>query len=251
MVINNLEKSAELKIIKQCGVVNDSIRKMAIEKTKPGISTFEIDQFIDSEIIKNKMKASFKGINGYLFASCININDGVLHGIPKKNIIIKDGDIVTIDMGVNNKGLHTDTSWTFAVGNIEKTQKQFLKVGEQTLFMAIDECNIGARIGDISNTIQNNIEKNGFNVITEFVGHGVGYSLHEDPQIPCLGTRNTGSLIKKGMVLAVEVMYTQGSSEIVQSSDGWTYVTKDGKLAGMFEHTIVVTDSGPVVLTSK
>jgi len=251
MVISNLDKSQELDALKKSGWVNSSIRQMAINMTKHGVNTLEIDQFINTKILENKMKASFKSIDGYKFASCININAGVLHGIPSSNVVIKDGDIVTIDMGVNNKGLHTDTSWTFGVGKVSKNIQKFLNIGEQTLYMAIDECNIGARIGDISSTIQKNIEKNGYNVIREFVGHGVGYNLHEDPQIPCVGKKNTGLPIKKGMVLAVEVMYTEGSSEIVQLDDGWTYTTKDGKLAGMFEHTIVVTDSGPVVLTSK
>ncbi len=251
MVINNLDKSKELVALQKCGLVNDTIRQMAISITKPGVSTLEIDQFIESEIYKHNMKPSFKGIDGYKFSSCININEGVLHGIPSSMVLVKDGDIVTIDMGVVNEGLHTDTSWTFAVGKIDKKIQKFLKIGEETLYMAIDECVIGARIGDISSVIQRNIEQNGYNVIREFVGHGVGYSLHEDPQIPCYGKANTGLLIKKGMVLAVEVMYTIGSSEIKQTGDGWTYVTKDGKLAGMFEHTIVVKDIGAVVLTSK
>lgn len=252
MVISLLDKkSKEFEAFKKSGLINDTIRQMAIAIVKPGISTLEIDKFIDNEIHRNKMKASFKGVDGYKFVSCINVNEGVLHGIPSSKVIIKDGDIVTIDMGVVNQGLHTDTSWTFGVGKIDKKTEKFLKIGEQTLFLAIDECLVGARIGDVSSAIQTNIEKNGYNVIREFVGHGVGYNLHEDPQIPCAGKKNTGSLIKKGMVLAVEVMYTEGSNEIEQANDGWTYVTKDGKLAGMFEHTIVVTDIGPVVLTSK
>jgi len=251
MVISRLDNSKELLALKEAGRVNDTIRQQAIEITRVGVSTLEIDTFINKQILESGMKVSFKGVDGYKFSSCININEGVLHGIPSKNCIVEDGDIVTIDMGVNYKGLHTDTSWTFGVGKISKSTQRFLDIGEETLFMAIDECNVGARIGDIASTIQRNIERNGYNVIREFVGHGVGYELHEDPQIPCAGKANTGLLIKNGMVLAIEVMYTQGSSQIVLTNDGWTYNTKDGKLAGMFEHTIVVTDSGPVVLTSK
>jgi len=251
MVINDIKQKNEFEILQECGSINDTIRQLAITMVKPGITTLEIDTFIDNKIKEFGMNPSFKGIDGYKYASCININDGVLHGIPSQDIKIIEGDIVTIDMGVVNKGLHTDTSWTFGVGKLSKQVEKFLEIGEQTLYLAIDECNVGARIGDISYAMQTNIEKHGYNVIRDFVGHGVGYNLHEDPQIPCAGKKNTGLPIKNGMVLAIEVMYTQGSNEIIQTNDGWTYVTKDGKLAGMFEHTIAVADSGPVVLTSK
>jgi len=147
--------------------------------------------------------------------------------------------------------LHSDTSWTVGVGNVSNENKEFLKRGEQILYKAIDECQVGARIGDVSSLMQKELESYGYNAIRDFVGHGVGYDLHEDPQIPCYGNSGTGPIIKQGMVLAIEVMYTMGSPDIKGIGDGWTYITKDGSIAGMFEHTVAITATGPLVLTSK
>lgn len=223
---------------------------------KPGVSTLELNNRAEKLILAAGGKPSFKGFQDYPFATCINVNEGIVHGIPTERKL-RAGDIVTVDLGVFYKGLHTDTARTVGVGSSALqlfSVQQFLSVGWQALEGAIDQCQVGKTVGDISHTIQTTVERAGYNVARELGGHGVGRKLHEPPFIPGFGQPGTGPALKEGMTLAIEVIYMQGNGKIKTLDDGWTVVASsrsrgDGRLAGLFEHTVAVTKGGPVILT--
>ena len=189
-------------------------------------------------------------VAGYYWATCINVNDGVVHGIPKKSVVFKKGDVVSVDAGFFYKGFHTDTSFSIAL-EPTKQVKKFLLTGEIALRKAIKAMQVGGKIYDISSRIQEAVEANGYSPIRALVGHGIGRSLHEEPQIPCfrIGEREESLELVPGMVFAIEVMYTAGSGDVVRESDGWTISTADGKISALFEETVALTRSGPLVLT--
>ena len=223
-------------------------------------------------ILKAGGEASFKTVNDYRFTSCINLNEGVVHGIPG-NRKIQEGDLVTVDLGTLYKGWHTDSGWTKEVkseklpvldrplsaepkrGRRVETRSgkvkscEFLKTGEKALWKAVDQCRVGNYLGDVSNTIQETIEGAGYSVVRNYVGHGIGRNLHEPPEIPGLGERGAGPELKRGMTLAIEVIYAEGSGETRVLEDGWTVITADQSNAALFEHTVAITKSGPIVLT--
>jgi len=234
---------------------------------KPGISTLELDKIAEKEMIALGGKSSFKMVPGYHWATCITLNNEVVHGIPKKNKIIKDGDSVGIDAGMYYKGFHTDTSWSIKVKSpLQGKQKSltgqakvktdgdnFLEAGEKALTKAIEQVKPGNYVGDISLAIQKEIEGAGYSPVRVLTGHGVGRELHEEPMIPCFfqkgADRRKTPLLKEGMVLAIEVIYNLGSPEVVLTNDGWTIVTEDGKIAGLFEKTVAVIADGHLILT--
>lgn len=236
----------QIKIMQEGGKISSLALSTALEAIKPGLTTLELNNIADSVIYDNGAKASFKTVAGYNFATCININQGLVHGLPN-DYKLKEGDLVSIDLGAYYKGFHTDTSYTVEVAT-NKHQK-FLEIGKNSVENAVSQALIGNKIGDISNAMQTVIEKNGYSVSRDLVGHGIGEELHEDPYVPGYGRKNRGAKLLEGMVLAIEVIYQKGGYDIQVADDNWTIETVDGSLGGLFEHTVAITKDGPLVLT--
>ena len=235
----------EIEVMREGGRKLVKVKKELLEAVKEGVRASEIDNLADKLIEKEGGEASFKMVSGYSWATCVNINEGVVHGIPKKEIVFKRNDVVSVDVGMFYKGFHTDTSFTKAIGSNPNLER-FLGSGRSALEKAIQEARIGNRIYDISQAIESTMRKNGYSPIRALVGHGVGRALHEEPQVPCFtnGNREESPEIPLGAVFAVEVMYAMGSPDVKIASDGWTISTQDGKIAGLFEDTIIVTEKG-------
>lgn len=217
---------------------------------EPGITTGELDNEIESYIRNREARPAFKGYRGFPASSCISINEVVIHGIPDGRKL-KEGDIVGIDIGVEKNGCFSDSAYTFPVGEINAEKQKLLDCTEKALNRAIDEMVEGNRIGDISHAIQNTAESNGFNVVRQFVGHGVGKELHEDPPVPNFGQKGRGPRLKKGMTLAIEPMINAGDYKVEVLEDGWTVVTEDGKPSAHYEHTILITEDEPEIMTES
>ncbi|MCK9228822.1 MAG: type I methionyl aminopeptidase [Syntrophorhabdaceae bacterium] len=216
---------------------------------KPGIKTMDLETVCEEKIKEaGNFKAAFKGYNGFPYCLCISVNDEVVHGMPSERQL-KENDIVSIDFGLLYEGYYGDVAMTYAVGDISKAAQKLLDVTEEALYRGIAEAREGNRLYDISHAIQEHVEASRFSVVREFVGHGIGRSLHEDPQLPNYGTKGTGIRLKPGMVFAIEPMVNMGNSDIYIKENGWTAATKDGSLSAHFEHTVAVTNNGPVVLS--
>jgi len=216
---------------------------------KPGITSLSIDQMIGEYIKDHKAIPSFLNYRGYPFNSCISVNDVVVHGFPNKNVF-KDGDITSIDIGIILNGWHGDHAYTFAIGEPADDVKQLIKITKESLYKGIEKAVAGNRVGDISNAIQEHTEKKyGYGVVRELVGHGLGRSLHEDPQVPNYGKRGNGPRLKAGMVLAIEPMINMGRKEVYTEEDQWTVRTKDGKTSVHFEHDVCVRKGSPDILS--
>ncbi|MCM8823185.1 MAG: type I methionyl aminopeptidase, partial [Candidatus Omnitrophica bacterium] len=218
-----------------------------------GITTLELDRIAEEYIIKHGAKPAFKGEgigkNKFQHSICVSINEEIIHGIPKKDKFIKQGDIVSVDLGLKYKGLFVDCAYTYPVGRISSEAKKLIRVCWQALKEGIKRARVGFRIGDIGFAIQNYVEKNGFSVIRKFVGHGIGKALHCYPEVPNFGRRGEGELLTEGMVIAIEPMISYGSSDVVILDDGWTAKTRDDSLSCHFEHTVAITSRGPWVIT--
>lgn len=236
----------EIEIMRLGGVVARNALNLALDLSREGVSLIEINNEVDNFITKNGASASFKRVPGYKYATCINVNEGLVHGIPNK-YVIKKGDLIKIDLGVYYKGFNTDTSATKEIGT--NKELKFVKAGVDCIEAAIENCVVGNKLGDISYSMQKVIESAGFTVSRSLVGHGIGKDLHEEPLIPPYGKKGTGLLLKEGLVFAIEIIYQKGSHQIKTLEDGWTLVTKDGSLAGLHEHTVAITKNGPLVLT--
>lgn len=233
------------------GKMLSKVREALATAVRPGMTCLNLEKLACEMIDKTGGKASFKLVPGYRHATCININDVVVHGIPD-NYQIKEGDKVGIDVGLLWNGFHTDTSTTVIAGKESSEQRNFLDIGRRALREAIGQAKVGKRIADISQAMQKNVEAGGYQVVTALTGHGIGRHLHEEPAIPCfvIDDYKHSPQIKEGMVIAIEIMYNMGTGEVVyKNNDGWTIVTADGKISGLFEHTVAVTKDGPVVLT--
>ncbi|OGM28069.1 type I methionyl aminopeptidase [Candidatus Woesebacteria bacterium RIFCSPLOWO2_01_FULL_39_61] len=240
----------EIKIMTEGGEKLSKVKARLKKEVKEGVNAKEIDRLAEDLIIKSGGKSSFKMVKGYFWATCININQGVVHGIPGKGVIFKKGDLVSVDLGIYYKGYHTDTS--FSVGlEVGYETKNFLEAGETALVNAIDAARVGNRIYDISREIETVLRKNNLSPIRALVGHGIGKKLHEDPQIPCFvsGEKSKSPEIPNNATLAIEVMYCRGKGDVALSHDGWTIVTSDGTISALFEETIAVTKNGPIILT--
>lgn len=235
--------------MRSAGKVASYILNELKEIIKPGIATIEIDRFVEKTVKAHKMKAAEKGYCGYPASVCVSVNEEVVHGIPSKKRILKEGDIVSVDLVVEYKGYMADAARTYAVGNISEEAKRLIETAENAFFEGIRFAKEGYRLSDISNAIQNTVESEGFGVIRDFVGHGIGSDMHEDPQIPNYGKPGKGPRLQSGMTLAIEPMITQGSYEVDVLQDDWTAVTVDGKLSAHYENTVVITDGEPEVLT--
>ena len=195
------------------------------------------------------MKPAFKGYNGFPYALCVSVNEEVVHGMPSERVI-EEGDIVSLDFGAIYKGFYGDAAITYPVGRISEDAERLVRVTRESLYKGIENVREGNRLHDVSYAIQSHVEAEGFSVVREFVGHGIGTRLHEEPQIPNFGVKGTGVRLKKGMVLAIEPMINAGGSEIIIRENGWTAATKDGKLSAHFEHTVALTEKGPEILSA-
>ncbi len=218
-------------------------------KVKPGVSTAELDEFVHGLITKRKAFPTFKGYRGFPASICASINNEVVHGIPSRKRILQDGDIVSIDVGATLNGFVGDSAKTFAVGKISKSAQTLLEATEGSLYAGIDQARPGKFLEDISGAVQDYAEARGFSVVREYVGHGVGRSMHEEPQIPNYRQGKRGPALKAGMTLAIEPMINEGKWETRVLRDKWTVITKDGKLSAHFEHTVAITDGEPEILT--
>lgn len=216
---------------------------------QPGISTWEIDAEIEKFIRSCGAKPNFKGLYGFPGSACISVNEVLIHGIPSKKIILKEGDIVSVDTGAAIGGFNGDNAYTFAVGKISEEAQQLLKVTEECLYRGIEQARVGNRMGDISNAVQSYAESFGYGVVRKFVGHGVGRNLHEDPEVPNFGRPGRGVRLAAGMTLAIEPMINLKGADVKVLSDGWTTVPTSGSLSAHFEHTIVITTDGPKIMT--
>jgi methionyl aminopeptidase len=245
-----LKTPEEIKIMAEGGKKLRVIKNDLAGMAKVGVSAAEIEERANTLINQSGGKASFKMVPNYSWATCVNVNSGIVHGIPKEEVVFKNGDLVSIDVGLFYEGFHTDTSVSVGV-EADGEVKKFLEVGQRALKNAISQARPGARIFDISGAIQDTIEAGGYAPIRALVGHGVGRELHEDPFIPCFvtGDRSKSPEIVPGLVIAIEVMYTRGKPDIVKENDGWTISTLDGKISALFEETVAVMPNGPLVLT--
>ncbi len=218
---------------------------------KEGVRTSELEAVCEEMIGKREgMKAAFKGYNGYPYCLCVSVNDEVVHGMPSDGRSLKEGDIVSLDFGAVYKSYYGDAALTFPVGKISEKAEKLVEATKESLYRGIEEVREGARLHDVSYAIQSFVEARGFSVVREFVGHGVGRRLHEEPQIPNFGAKGTGVRLKKGMVLAIEPMVNAGGSDIVIRENGWTAATRDGKLSAHFEHTVALTEKGAEILSA-
>jgi methionyl aminopeptidase len=220
------------------------------EKTKPGITTIELDRYSEEMAKKKGAKPAFKGYRGYPFALCASVNAEVVHGMPS-NRILKSGDIVSLDFGVYYKGYYGDAAITVPIGDISEEAMKLLKITEQSLYDGIGQAKVGNRLGDVSSVVQNCVEAAGFSVVRDFGGHGIGKRLHEEPHVPNYGIGGRGIELKSGMVLAIEPMVNTGTYKVNILDNGWTVVTEDGKLSAHFEHTVAITEQGPIILSLK
>jgi len=238
------------KIRKACLIVSDVLDRIR-EHVRPGISTQALDEIAERQILAAGSKPAFKGYRGYPKTLCTSVNNEVIHGIPAKEVVLNVGDIVSIDVGAIVDGFYGDAAVTMPVGTISKEAERLIKVTEESLYRGIDQARTGKRLYDISYAVQSHVEAHGYSVVREYVGHGIGRNLHEDPQIPNFGSQGQGPRLKPGMVLAVEPMVNAGGSATAVKDDGWTAVTSDGSLSAHFEHTIAIMPDGPWILTKK
>jgi methionyl aminopeptidase len=244
-----IKSERELEMMrKACKTVAIILDEMAA-LVKPGISTAEIDKFAESRCKELKVLPAFKGYHGFPATVCISVNDEVVHGIPSRKRVLKNGDIVGLDFGVTYEGWYGDSARTVAVGTISPEARKLMDVTRESLARGIAQCREGNRVFDIGHAVQNYVEGFGFSVVREFVGHGIGRALHEEPQIPNYGPKGKGLPLKVGMVLAIEPMINAGSHEVRVLEDGWTAVTVDHSLSAHFEHTVAITPQGPEILT--
>ena len=245
----NYKTPHEIELMRKAGVLLKSVVDDLAAATQVGVTTNELDRLGDSLIRKGGARPGFLGYNGFPKSICISINDEAVHGIPG-NRRVEDGDLVSLDLGLVLDGFWADMGMTVAVGRVSPEAQRLTDVTKQCLEVAIDAAHPGNRLGDISAAVQTHAEAAGFSVIKQFVGHGIGRQMHEDPQVPNFGRPHTGPELKPGMTLAIEPMINQGSEDVYIKPDGWTVCTVDGALSAYFEHTVAITKDGPLVLTS-
>jgi len=248
----DIKSVEEIEIMKEGGTKLAKIRRSLEKAVRPGVSAEDLDKLAEGLINKSGCKPSFKMVPNYFWSTCVNVNDGVVHGVPKRDVVFKDGDLVSIDVGVYYRGFHTDTSISIIAGDDRKKLSHFLDVGKSALKEGMSKSIVGNRIGDISWAIESTLKEAKLNPIRALVGHGVGRKLHEAPFIPCFvsGSNDEKLEIQEGWTLAIEVMYTLGDPDLVLDEDNWTIRTKDGRISGLFEETVAVTQNGPIILTN-
>jgi len=242
------KSAAEIEKLRRSGRLVREILEEMRQKVRPGATTLELEEYAEKRIRQIGIKPAFKGYRGYPCCLCASINNEVVHGIPSRRVLA-NGDIVSLDMGVIVDGYYGDSALTVPVGEISDSLKRLLRVTEESLQLAIEQARAGKRLGDISAAVQRHAEEAGYSVVREFVGHGIGRSLHEEPQIPNFGRPGHGPVLKEGMVLAIEPMVNAGTSDVRVLDDHWTAVTADGGYSAHFEHMVAITRNGPDVLT--
>ncbi|QTM98582.1 type I methionyl aminopeptidase [Sediminibacillus dalangtanensis] len=244
------KSNREIEKMQEAGKLLASTHKEIAKRMKPGVTTMEIEKFVEDYLAKHGATAEQKGYNGYQFATCASINDEICHGFPRDEAL-KDGDIVTIDMVVNLNGGLADSAWTYAVGDVDEKGKRLMEVTEKSLYKGIEKAQAGSRIGDIGHAIQTYAEAEGFSVVRDFTGHGIGPTIHEDPHIPHFGLAGKGPRLKEGMVITIEPMLNEGTWHSQMDSNNWTARTTDQGRSAQYEHTVVITKEGPRILTSQ
>ncbi|MBQ8792329.1 MAG: type I methionyl aminopeptidase [Clostridia bacterium] len=241
---------SEIVLIKKAGEIAGKTLAYAKTLISPGISTYDLDKKLEMFIIENGGVASCKGYMGFPCATCISVNEVVVHGIPSKNIILKEGDIVSVDLVVAYKGYHADAARTFPVGKISSEKEKLIKVTRECFFQGLRNLHVGQRLGNLSHAIQEHAEKNGYGVVRELCGHGIGKEMHENPSVLNYGREQSGPIVEEGMILAIEPMITMGKRNIFVLNDGWGVVSRDRKPAAQYENTVIVTQLGAIIITN-
>jgi methionyl aminopeptidase len=248
-----LKSRDEIEIMRRANVIVAEVLQELHEHVRPGVSTAELDDVAEERTLQHNARPAFKGYapagRPFPRALCVSINEEVVHGIPSRDRILHEGDIVGLDFGVHYRGYFGDAAMTVAVGRVDPEAEQLMSSTEQALWAGIEEAVPGKRLGDVSAAIQAYVERRGFSVVRDFVGHGIGKQLHEEPQVPNFGKRDRGLRLRPGMVLAIEPMVNAGRFEVVIKEDGWTAVTRDGSRSAHFEHSVAITEDGPYVLS--
>lgn len=244
------KSEAELELMREAGRIVAETHKLLAKAIQPGVTTKELDQIAEDFIRSQGATPSFKGYNGFPASICASVNEELVHGFPSERKL-SDGDIISVDIGAQYRGYHGDSAWTYGVGTISETARKLLEVTEKSLYAGLSEAKPDERLYTISHAIQKTVEDEGFSIVREYVGHGIGTSLHEEPQIPNYGIAGRGPRLKPGMVLAIEPMVNVGERFVKTLSDNWTVVTVDGSLCAHFEHTIAITADGYEILTKS
>lgn len=244
-----IKNPTELKGMLKAGELAAQALELAGRNAVPGISTWELDRIVNDYVVSHGGSSPCKGYCGFPGHNCFSINEQLIHGIPSKKVILKEGDIISCDIVAELNGFMGDNTKTFRVGKVSEAAEKILKVTEDALFKGIEQAVAGNRIGDISNAIQTHVESNGFQVCRKYIGHGIGREMHEDPEVPNFGRPGRGPRLCKGMTIAIEPMVNTNSPENLTLSDGWTVVTTDGSLSCHFENTVAITDGEPIILT--
>ena len=244
-----IKKSEELECMRQAGRITAQALLVAREAIKPGVSTWEVDHKVRTFIEKCGATPSFLGYSGFPGSACISLNEEVIHGIPSKRVIIKEGDIVKVDVGARFRGYNGDSARTIPVGKVSEQALKLISVTEQSFYEALKVCRAGQRLGDIGHAVEDFVISNGFSIVKQYVGHGIGRDLHEDPQVPNYGRPGRGARLYAGMTLAIEPMVNAGGEDVQVLKDGWTVTTVDGSLSAHYENTVAITDGEPVLLT--
>ena len=246
-----IKSPREIALMKEASQILVTARQALFEKIQPGISTEALDQHADKIIRDLGGIPSFKDYEGYPKSICTSVNEVVIHGIPSEKVILKDGDIISIDIGVNVKGYHADSAFTYAVGNISEDATQLLEITEKALYIGIDEARPGNYVSNIGHAIEHFIKPYGYGIVETFTGHGIGKELHEAPQVLNYGPKNQGPKLKPGMTICIEPMINLGTKDVKVLSDGWTVVTEDKSLSAHFEHMILITEDGCEIMTTQ
>ena len=244
-----LKNGDQIKIMKEAGRITGEALLVAREHVREGIRTKELDTLIRRHIEKCGAKPSFLGYGGFPASACISINDEVIHGIPSEKRILREGDLVKIDVGAFYKGFHGDSARTIPVGKVSDEAMKLIEVTRNSFFCGVDELKVGNRIGDVGSAIQNCVEKEGFSVVRRYIGHGIGRELHESPEVPNFGTAGRGTRLCAGMALAIEPMVNVGTHEVYELGDGWTVKTRDKSLSAHYENTVALTSEGVIITT--
>lgn len=244
-----LKSPREIELMRESGKRLARVHKKAKEAVKPGMSTYELDKLIHDFILEEGGTPSFLGYHDYPASSCISLNNTVIHGIPTKNEIIEDGDILSLDLGLIYQGYHSDAARTLFIGQVDEEKKKLVEVTREAFFKGLAFCKEGYRLSDISHAIQVHCEDHGYSIVREFTGHGIGKDLHEDPAIPNYGKPGRGPRLQAGMTLAIEPMVNLGKRDVYMEKDGWTVRTSDGLVSAHYEHTVLITEGEPELLT--
>ncbi|MBR3898049.1 MAG: type I methionyl aminopeptidase [Bacilli bacterium] len=246
----SIKSEEEIELLRIAGEITGSTHNYIKKYIKPGVTTLELDRLCEEYILSRGATPSFKGYDGFPGTVCASVNDEVVHGIPG-NRVLKEGDIITLDIGACYKGYHGDSAWTYAVGEISDEKKYLMEHTEKSLFKGLAAIHDGCYVGDIGYAVSKYAKEHNLGVVRELVGHGVGTDVHEEPDVPNYGARHTGPILKEGMVIAVEPMLNLGTRKIYMLEDGWTIITADGKPSAHFEHTVLVTKDGYEILTRR